>query len=101
MRDTYRGEIYELHYPAQITKTLQLNQAFFLIIISAKFDPPTILKIETVPRKHGCLKLHWRLSQNQTWMHNQQLNLDVRYRTADSSHWIKQPVSMISFSANN
>lgn len=60
-----------------------------------------ILKIETPPKKHGCLKLHWSLSQHQTWLHNQQLNLEVRLKTAGSSHWTEQLVSTIFSSANN
>ncbi|XP_031709374.1 granulocyte colony-stimulating factor receptor [Anarrhichthys ocellatus] len=59
---------------------------------AAKFDPPTILKIETMPKKYGCLKLSWSLSQHQAWMHVFHLNLEVRLMTADSSQWNEQPI---------
>ncbi|KAM6935147.1 granulocyte colony-stimulating factor receptor [Lycodopsis pacificus] len=58
---------------------------------AAKFDPPTIRKIETVPKRYGCLKLSWSLSQHQAWMHFH-LNLEVRLMTADSSQWNEQPI---------
>uniref|UniRef100_A0A3Q3RVJ4 Colony stimulating factor 3 receptor n=1 Tax=Mastacembelus armatus TaxID=205130 RepID=A0A3Q3RVJ4_9TELE len=58
----------------------------------AKFDPPRILKVEVVPKRYGCLKLRWGLSPHQAWMHDFRLNLEVRLKTADSSHWSEQPV---------
>ncbi|XP_076592347.1 granulocyte colony-stimulating factor receptor [Chaetodon auriga] len=66
-------------------------------VSAAKFDPPTILKVQAVPKKYGCLKLSWGLSQHQAWMHSFQLNLEVRLKTVDSSQWTEQviPVSNI------
>ncbi|XP_073342196.1 granulocyte colony-stimulating factor receptor [Pagrus major] len=61
-------------------------------ISAAKFDPPTIVKVEAVPKKNGCLKLSWRLSEHQAWMRNWRLNLEVRFKTADSSKWSDQPI---------
>nr|XP_046254767.1 granulocyte colony-stimulating factor receptor [Scatophagus argus]XP_046254768.1 granulocyte colony-stimulating factor receptor [Scatophagus argus] len=63
-------------------------------ISAAKFDPPTILKVQAVPKRYGCLKLTWRLSQDQAWMRNCRLNLEVRFKTADSSRWIEQPIPL-------
>ncbi|XP_036931307.1 granulocyte colony-stimulating factor receptor [Acanthopagrus latus] len=59
---------------------------------ATKFDPPAITKFEAVPKKNGCLKLNWRLSQQQAWMRSCRLNLEVRLRTADSSEWSDQPI---------
>ncbi|XP_071324943.1 granulocyte colony-stimulating factor receptor [Trachinotus anak] len=61
-------------------------------VSAAKFDPPKILKVEVVPKRHGCLKLRWSLSQHQAWMRNYRLNLEVRFKTADSSQWSEQPI---------
>lgn len=61
-------------------------------VSAAKFDPPKILKVETVPKSHGCLKLSWSLSKDQAWMHSVHLNLEVRLKTADSSQWSEQPI---------
>lgn len=70
-----------------------MTSKLLLFFISAKFDPPAITKFEAVPKKNGCLKLNWRLSQQQAWMRSCRLNLEVRLRTADSSEWSDQPVS--------
>ncbi|XP_054477228.1 granulocyte colony-stimulating factor receptor isoform X2 [Anoplopoma fimbria] len=59
-------------------------------ISAAKFDPPTILMIQAVPKRLGCLKLSWSLSQQQVWMRHLRLNLEVRLTTADSSKWSEQ-----------
>lgn len=56
-------------------------------VSAAKFDQPKILKVEAVPKKYGCLKLRWCLSQHQAWMHSYHLILEVRLKTADSSQW--------------
>lgn len=61
--------------------------------ISAKFDPPKIQRIEAVPKRNGCLRLSWSLSQHQAWMCDYRLNLEVRLKSADSNQWNKQPVS--------
>ncbi|TNN89110.1 Granulocyte colony-stimulating factor receptor [Liparis tanakae] len=61
-------------------------------VSSAKFDRPTILKIQAVPKRYGCLKLSWSLSQHQVWMSNLQLNLEVRLTTADGSQRSGQPI---------
>ncbi|XP_034029954.1 granulocyte colony-stimulating factor receptor [Thalassophryne amazonica] len=49
----------------------------------AKFDPPTILKVEVVPKKYGCLYLKWTLSQ--TWVLDSNFNMEVRLVPAESS----------------
>lgn len=61
-------------------------------ISAAKFDPPTILKVQAVPKRYGCLRLSWTLSQQQAWMRDFRLNLEVRLKTADSSQWSEQPI---------
>ncbi|KAG7216874.1 hypothetical protein INR49_001528 [Caranx melampygus] len=61
-------------------------------ISAAKFDPPKILTLEAVPRRYGCLKLTWSLSQYQAWTSNLRLNLDVQFKTADSSRWSEPPI---------
>ncbi|XP_018555599.1 granulocyte colony-stimulating factor receptor [Lates calcarifer] len=61
-------------------------------VSAAKFDPPKILEVEAVPKKYGCLKLRWSLSQHQAWMSNLFLNLEVRLKTADSNQWSEQPI---------
>ncbi|KAF3692181.1 Granulocyte colony-stimulating factor receptor [Channa argus] len=58
-------------------------------VSAAKFDPPKILKVETVPKMYGCLKLRWNLSQHQSWMSVYRLNLEVRLKPAESSQWSK------------
>lgn len=63
-------------------------------ISAAKFDPPKILTVEAVPKRYGCLRLSWSLSQHQAWMRDCRLNLEVRLKTADSSQWSGQPISM-------
>ncbi|KAK1895585.1 Granulocyte colony-stimulating factor receptor [Dissostichus eleginoides] len=60
-------------------------------VSAAKFDPP-ILKIQAVPRRYGCLQLSWSLSQQQAWMRDFRLNLEVRLKTADSRYWSEQPI---------
>ncbi|XP_051262889.1 granulocyte colony-stimulating factor receptor [Dicentrarchus labrax] len=57
---------------------------------AAKFDPPTILRVQAVPKKYGCLKLSWILSQHQAWMHNLRLSLEVRLETAERRQLIEQ-----------
>ncbi|KAM9353902.1 granulocyte colony-stimulating factor receptor [Symphorus nematophorus] len=65
-------------------------------VSAAKFDPPKILKVEAVPTRYGCLKLTWGLSQQQAWMRNCHLNLEVHLKTVDSSQWIEPiPVSRV------
>ncbi|XP_063735028.1 granulocyte colony-stimulating factor receptor isoform X2 [Eleginops maclovinus] len=61
-------------------------------VSAAKFDPPTILKIQAESKRYGCLKLSWSLSQQQAWMRDLRLNLEVRIKTADSSYWSEQPI---------
>lgn len=56
-------------------------------ISAAKFDPPEIVTIQVVPKRYGCLRLSWTLSQDQAWMRNQRLNIEVRLKTADSNEW--------------
>lgn len=56
-------------------------------ISAAKFDPPNIVEIQVVPKRYGCLRLSWRLSEHQAWMQNHRLNTEVRLKTADSSEW--------------
>ncbi|XP_059194532.1 granulocyte colony-stimulating factor receptor [Centropristis striata] len=61
-------------------------------ISSAKFDVPTIEKVQAVPKRLGCLKLSWTLSQQQAWMRDYRLNVEVRLKTADSSQWSEPPI---------
>ncbi|XP_070768159.1 granulocyte colony-stimulating factor receptor [Enoplosus armatus] len=63
-------------------------------VSAAKFDPPTILKVQVVPKRYGCLKLSWSLSLHQAWMRDSRLNLEVRLKTADSSQWSEQPIPL-------
>lgn len=62
------------------------------MFFSAKFDPPSIVKIVA---GSGCLKVNWITSQQQTWMKNYKLNLELRLRAADSGQWPEQLVSTI------
>ncbi|XP_033495514.2 granulocyte colony-stimulating factor receptor [Epinephelus lanceolatus] len=62
---------------------------------AAKFDRPAILGVQAVPKKYGCLRLSWRLSQQQAWMRNYRLNLGVRLKTAGSNQWNEQPSPVI------
>ncbi|XP_042346164.1 granulocyte colony-stimulating factor receptor [Plectropomus leopardus] len=64
-------------------------------ISAAKFDRPAILRIHAVPKRYNCLKLSWSLSQQQAWMHDYRLNLEVRLKTADSSQWNDPPIQVI------
>ncbi|XP_028436646.1 granulocyte colony-stimulating factor receptor isoform X2 [Perca flavescens] len=61
-------------------------------ISAAKFDPPTIQKVQVVPKKYGCLKLSWSLSQQQVWMRDYRFNLEVQLKTADNSQRSEQPI---------
>ncbi|XP_078108555.1 granulocyte colony-stimulating factor receptor isoform X2 [Sander vitreus] len=61
-------------------------------VSAAKFDPPTILKVQVVPKKYGCLKLSWSLSQQQAWMRDYRFNLEVQLKTADNSQRSEQPI---------
>ncbi|XP_062279029.1 granulocyte colony-stimulating factor receptor [Scomber scombrus] len=63
-------------------------------VSAAKFDQPKILKVEVVPRRYGCLRLSWCLSQHQAWMHNFHLSLEVRLKTADRSQW-SEPILVV------
>lgn len=63
-------------------------------ISAAKFDPPKILKMQVVPKRYGCLRLSWSLSQQQIWMRDLRLNLEVRLKTLDGSQWNEQPILM-------
>lgn len=52
------------------------------------------MRIQT--KKYGCLQLSWNLSQQQAWMVNWRLDLEVRRRLAVqavSGQWSEQPVS--------
>lgn len=69
-----------------------LSQLSDATSFSAKFDPPSIVKILA---GSGCLKVNWSMSQQQTWMKNYKLNLEVRLRAADSGQWPEQLVSTI------
>ncbi|KAM9723100.1 granulocyte colony-stimulating factor receptor-like isoform 1-T4 [Menidia menidia] len=60
-------------------------------VSAAKFDPPKIRAIQVVPKRLGCLRLSWSLSQHQVWMRNY-LNLEVRLKTADSSSWSEKTI---------
>ncbi|KAA8591763.1 hypothetical protein FQN60_017137 [Etheostoma spectabile] len=64
-------------------------------VSAAKFDPPTILNVQAVPKKYGCLKLSWSLSQQQAWMRDYRFNLEVQLKTADNSQWSEQPCRLL------
>uniref|UniRef100_UPI003AAABF6E granulocyte colony-stimulating factor receptor n=1 Tax=Centroberyx gerrardi TaxID=166262 RepID=UPI003AAABF6E len=77
----------------------ELGEASSLPIIleplgSAKFDPPEILKVQVEPKRHGCLRLSWSLSQHQAWVPVSHLNLQVRLKSAGSSQWSEQPIQV-------
>lgn len=61
-------------------------------VSAAKFDPPTILRVEVVPKRYSCLKLSWSLSQHQAWMSHYRLNLEIRLKTADNSQGTEQSI---------
>ncbi|XP_074509200.1 granulocyte colony-stimulating factor receptor-like isoform X1 [Sebastes fasciatus] len=61
-------------------------------VTAAKFDPPSIVKVQAVPKKYGCLNLSWALFQRQKWLNDWKLNLEIRLKTADSSEWSEQPI---------
>ncbi|XP_037310513.2 granulocyte colony-stimulating factor receptor [Pungitius pungitius] len=61
-------------------------------VSAAKFDPPTIVRIQAVPRKYGCLKLSWNLSQQLAWTASLRLDLEVRLTPADGGQWGEQPI---------
>lgn len=61
---------------------------------SAKFDPPSIVKILA---GSGCLNVSWEMFQRQTWIRNYKLNLEIRLRVADSDQWPEQLVSTIPY----
>ncbi|XP_070692178.1 granulocyte colony-stimulating factor receptor [Pempheris klunzingeri] len=64
-------------------------------VSAAKFDPPTILKVQAVPKRYGCLKLSWSLSQHQAWMLDR-LNLEIQLKTSNSGQWSEPiPVSRV------
>ncbi|XP_047455669.1 granulocyte colony-stimulating factor receptor [Mugil cephalus] len=56
---------------------------------ATKFDPPEILNMEAVAKKYGCLRLRWSMSKDQAWIQDS-LNLQVRFKTVDSSQWSEQ-----------
>lgn len=59
---------------------------------STKFDPPKIVRLQTAPKRFGCLKLSWGLSQHQAWVLVNQLKLEVQLKSAESSQWSEQPI---------
>ncbi|KAM4600509.1 granulocyte colony-stimulating factor receptor [Polymixia lowei] len=61
-------------------------------IRSAKFDPPKILKVQTEPKRYGCLSLSWSLSAHQAWIAVTGLKLEVRLQTTESSDGSEQPI---------
>lgn len=63
-------------------------------ISAAKFDPPKILNIQAIPKRYGCLRLTWALSQHQTWMKNTRLNLELRLRTTDHGQWSEKIIAL-------
>ncbi|PWA20704.1 hypothetical protein CCH79_00011518, partial [Gambusia affinis] len=59
---------------------------------AAKFDQPSIENVDVEPKRLGCLKLKWRMSQQQSWMLHNQLSLEVRLKTADSDQMSDPPI---------
>uniref|UniRef100_A0A3P8WSD4 Colony stimulating factor 3 receptor n=1 Tax=Cynoglossus semilaevis TaxID=244447 RepID=A0A3P8WSD4_CYNSE len=47
-----------------------------------KFDPPNIVKVVAVPKRLGCLQLHWTLSPDQSWMQIHRFILEILPRKA-------------------
>uniref|UniRef100_A0A3Q0SS80 Colony stimulating factor 3 receptor n=1 Tax=Amphilophus citrinellus TaxID=61819 RepID=A0A3Q0SS80_AMPCI len=54
-------------------------------ISSAKFDPPKIFQV--MSERHRCLRLRWNLSPHQLWVGSNNMNLEIRLKSADSSQW--------------
>ncbi|XP_018596885.1 granulocyte colony-stimulating factor receptor [Scleropages formosus] len=46
---------------------------------NASFDPPEVMEVQTEPNRYSCLKVRWRLSENQAWV---KINLAVEMRWA-------------------
>lgn len=61
--------------------------------VSAKFDPPNIVKVVAVPKRLGCLQLHWTLSPEQSWMQIHRFILEVQIWTTDSGQQGERTVS--------
>ncbi|XP_076008851.1 granulocyte colony-stimulating factor receptor [Genypterus blacodes] len=59
---------------------------------SAKFDPPLILRVEAGPKRYGCLRLLWGLSQHQAWVPVNRMNLEVRRKSFERDQWSEQPI---------
>uniref|UniRef100_A0A3B3WX55 Colony stimulating factor 3 receptor (granulocyte) n=1 Tax=Poecilia mexicana TaxID=48701 RepID=A0A3B3WX55_9TELE len=59
---------------------------------AAKFDQPSIETLGVEPKRLGCLKLKWRMSQQQSWFSHNQLSLEVRLWTADSDQMSGPPI---------
>lgn len=82
------------HYFCPITTIIfsSFNMTTDTTSFSAKFDPPSIVKILA---GSGCLNVKWTMAQQQTWMKNYRLNLEIRLKLADSDQWPEQLVSTI------
>lgn len=56
---------------------------------AATLQPPEILKVIPLLKKHGCLKMHWALSKRESWLETY-LNVQVQLEAADSEQWRDQ-----------
>uniref|UniRef100_A0A8C7FG76 Uncharacterized protein n=1 Tax=Oncorhynchus kisutch TaxID=8019 RepID=A0A8C7FG76_ONCKI len=89
--DTYvmpPGEIYVkvVNALGQATSTPLLLEP----MESAKVDPPKVPKVQAEPKRYGCLRLSWGLSEQQVWVTI--VTLEVRLKTANSKQWSEEPV---------
>ncbi|KAJ0066593.1 hypothetical protein NL108_015484, partial [Boleophthalmus pectinirostris] len=49
---------------------------------AAKFDPPEILYVRPLSKKYGCLRIHWKLSAHESWVHDV-MNVQVQLKPAE------------------
>uniref|UniRef100_A0A8C6UW14 Colony stimulating factor 3 receptor n=1 Tax=Neogobius melanostomus TaxID=47308 RepID=A0A8C6UW14_9GOBI len=57
---------------------------------AAKFEPPEITNIHTLPNKYGCLRMLWKLSLQESWVRDS-MNVEVQV-TADDKSIPKIPI---------
>ncbi|CAL9705127.1 unnamed protein product [Knipowitschia caucasica] len=52
-------------------------------ISTAKFHPPEILQLLPVPKKPGCLSIHWNISKHEAWLKDV-MNVEVKLEAVDN-----------------
>ncbi|XP_048880897.1 granulocyte colony-stimulating factor receptor isoform X2 [Brienomyrus brachyistius] len=52
---------------------------------NAQFDPPEVLQVWAEPQREGCLKIRWKLSDDQAWVVN--VAVDISLKAGDSQLW--------------